>query len=445
MKENITESLFNIIRLLGDVLIIHLSFIIAFHLRFSEIKMENLRAYYQNMPFIIIFAIVVFSLYNLYRDQTRKPVSDILHVFIPACIIIVMFSVAASYFFQTYQFPRSIFLIVLPVMIFLLISWRYLLIKIQKKFIKNKGIILIGSEKTTQKLKNTIHKYTNDGFNIKKIILKEDFEKLEKKKKSQIIKEIDPDIIFISFDISIKDKKELFYLSLDNQWTISIIPEFYEIMIAGGKLEQIGEFPIYNIVSMNNNDKYILKRFFEVVFSLLALILLSPLFLFISLIIKIDSRGPVFYKQNRISKNGQKFIIYKFRTMVKDAEKNTGPILSSNIDPRTTRFGKFLRKTRLDELPQFLNVLKGDISLIGPRPERPHFVNLYNKNIKHFHYRQKVKGGLTGLAQIYGFYNTDPEDKLRMDLIYANNRNILFDLKIILNTLKIVLTGHKFK
>ena len=178
---------------------------------------------------------------------------------------------------------------------------------------------------------------------------------------------------------------------------------------------------------------------------MLTIIILFPLIILISLMIKIDSQGPVFHKQDRVSKNGQKFIIYKFRTMVKNAEKKSGPILSTKSDSRTTRFGRFLRKTKLDELPQFYNVLRGDISLIGPRPERSHFINKYNRNIKDYHYRQKVKSGLTGLAQIYGFYNTEPEDKLRMDLIYINNRNILFDLKIILNTLKTIFTGNKFK
>jgi len=444
MKDKKKESLFNIIRLVGDVLIIHLSFIIAFHLRFEEIMINNLRAYYQNMPFIIIFSLIIFSLYNLYSNQILKPVNDNLLAFIPACIIIILFSVTVSYFFQTYQFPRSIFLIALPILIFLLILWRYLLLIVQKKFTKNKNIILIGSKKNTNKLKTNIDKYTNNGFNIKKIILNTDFEKLDKKEKSQVIKEINPDIIFISFDLPIKDKKELFYLSLDSDWTISIIPEFYEIMVAGGKLNQIGELPFYNIISMSNNN-YLFKRIFEVIFSMLTIIILFPLIILISLMIKIDSQGPVFHKQDRVSKNGQKFIIYKFRTMVKNAEKKSGPILSTKSDSRTTRFGRFLRKTKLDELPQFYNVLRGDISLIGPRPERSHFINKYNRNIKDYHYRQKVKSGLTGLAQIYGFYNTEPEDKLRMDLIYINNRNILFDLKIILNTLKTIFTGNKFK
>ena len=443
MKKKRTELIFTILRLIGDILVIHFSYILAFHIRFEQINPLNINAYYRNMPFIIIFSIIIFQLYNLYEEQTRKPLSDIFYAFIPATIIITLFSVTLSYYFQTYKFPRSIFLIVLPILFILLIVWRYLLLVIQKKFVGTMDIILIGSKISTDKLKDNIYNFTNNGFNIKKIITKDSFEKLNKKEKRELLNDINPEIIFITSDISIKDKKELFYISLEKNWEISLVPEFYEIMVAGGRLDQIGEFPVYNIKSLKENDSSILKRTFDILISSISLIILSPFILIISILIKLNSEGPVFYKQKRISKYGKEFDVYKFRTMVNNAERNTGPVLSDDNDSRITTIGKFLRKTRLDEVPQLYNVLKGDMSLIGPRPERPHFVKQFKEEIENYEYRHHVKSGITGLAQIYGFYSTDPEEKLRMDLIYANNNNILFDLKIILNTLKVILIGKK--
>jgi len=443
MKKNRTELIFTIFRLIGDILVIHFSYILAFHIRFEQIATSNINAYYRNIPFIIIFSIIIFQLYNLYTEQTRKPLSDIFYAFIPATIIITLFSVTLSYYFQTYKFPRSIFLIVLPILFIFLIIWRYFLLVIQKKFVGTMDIILIGSKISTDKLKDNIYNFTNNGFNIKKIISKESFEKLNQKKKRELLNEISPEIIFITSDISIKDKKELFYISLENNWEISLVPEFYEIMIAGGRLNQIGEFPVYNIKSLKENGSSFLKRTVDILISAISLIILSPLIFIISMVIKLNSGGTIFYKQKRISKNGKEFCVYKFRTMIYNAEKNTGPVLSNNNDSRITKVGKLLRKTRMDEIPQLFNVLKGEMSLIGPRPERPYFVDQYKQKIENYEYRHHVKSGITGLAQIYGFYSTDPEEKLRMDLIYANNNNIFFDLKIILNTLKVILIGKK--
>lgn len=443
MKGNRTEFIFTILRVIGDILVIHFSFILAFHIRFNEAYSVNLQAYYKNMPFIIIFSLIIFQLYNLYNDQTRKPLTDIFYAIVPACIIIILFSVTLSYYFQTYKFPRSVFLIVLPILFLSFIIWRYIILTIQKRFVIPKDIILIGQNISTDKLRENINKFTNNGYNIKKIISREKLINLSRKEKFDLLDEIKPEIIFITSDIPIKEKKELFEISLERSWEISLVPEFYEIMVAGGKLEQIGEFPIYTIKPLEENEKSFLKRVFDIIISAVCLIILSPFILIISVLIKLTSKGPVFYKQKRISKKGKEFCVYKFRTMIYNAEKDTGPVLADNNDSRITTIGKFLRKTRLDEIPQLYNVLKGEMSLIGPRPERPHFVNQYKEKIENYEYRHHVKSGITGLAQIYGFYSTDPEEKLRMDLIYANNNNILFDLKIILNTLKVILIGEK--
>ncbi|WKV08017.1 sugar transferase [Thermoanaerobacterium sp. CMT5567-10] len=160
----------------------------------------------------------------------------------------------------------------------------------------------------------------------------------------------------------------------------------------------------------------------------------------ISILIKATSPGPVIYSQTRITENEREFKVYKFRTMVKDAEKMTGPVLATDNDPRITKIGKILRATRLDELPQLLNVLKGERSFVGPRPEIPYFVRQFKEQYPTYRYRYNIKAGITGLAQVLGKYTTDADDKLRLDLIYIMNYSVWLDLKILLLTLKIVLT-----
>ena len=180
----------------------------------------------------------------------------------------------------------------------------------------------------------------------------------------------------------------------------------------------------------------IIKRIFDVLFSLLAIILLMPIYIIIAIIIKIDDRGSIFYKQTRLTKNGKRFSVIKFRSMKENSEDTVQ--LAKKDDDRITRVGKIIRKFRLDETPQFFNVLKGDMSIVGPRPERPELSDMIQNDLPEFNTRLKVKAGLTGYAQVYGNYSTIPIDKLKLDLLYIANRSIMLDMKIIFCTIKIV-------
>ncbi len=181
----------------------------------------------------------------------------------------------------------------------------------------------------------------------------------------------------------------------------------------------------------------IVKRAMDILLSLMALLLLSPLMLVTAAAIYVYDRGPVFYSQERLTKQGKIFRIYKFRSMRTDSERN-GAQLSTMHDPRITPVGELIRKFRVDELPQLLNVLLGDMSIVGPRPERPEIAADYEKELPEFSLRLKTKAGLTGYAQVYGKYNTTPLDKLKLDLIYISQRSILFDLRIMVYTLKVI-------
>ena len=181
----------------------------------------------------------------------------------------------------------------------------------------------------------------------------------------------------------------------------------------------------------------LIKRTIDFLCSAVALVLLSPIFLVVAAVIKLYDGGPVFYKQVRLTQGHREFYIYKFRSMVTDAEKN-GARLASQNDNRITPVGKIIRATRLDELPQLINILKGDMSIVGPRPERPEIEKVYLETLPEFGLRLQVKAGLTGYAQVFGKYNTTPYDKLKLDLLYINQRSLFLDLKLILYTIKII-------
>lgn len=186
----------------------------------------------------------------------------------------------------------------------------------------------------------------------------------------------------------------------------------------------------------------IFKRAFEIVFSVALLLFTLPVLVLTMIAIKLESPGPVFYKQERVGLNGKRFEIIKLRSMRTDAEKN-GPQWAAKNDPRVTRVGKFIRKTRIDELPQLINILRGDMSLIGPRPERPVFTEKFDKEIPGFKKRLLVKPGLTGWAQVNGGYEMTPAEKFELDMFYIQNQSFKMDMQILFRTVWVVVSDRK--
>ena len=232
-----------------------------------------------------------------------------------------------------------------------------------------------------------------------------------------------------------KDQNLLLYLTHKLKIDVLFKPSTYMELLSS----RINGTNSYQFLSTFAGEKRDVEEFFikclDVIGSIFLLLVLTPMIILISLLIKISSPGPVFYRQQRVGKDGKVFTLYKFRTMVKDAEKEIGPVLASRDDPRVTKIGRILRKTRIDEFPQFLNVLKGDMSLVGPRPERPHFV----KQHKALHgLRLVVKPGLTGLAQIRSLYDLKPHHKIKYDYLYIQKRSLLLNMYILLLTIPII-------
>ncbi len=218
-----------------------------------------------------------------------------------------------------------------------------------------------------------------------------------------------------------------------------VAPKLTDIMIRGAKNNTLFDTPLLLVKGTGLTPaQRVAKRAMDILLCSIAMIVAAPVMLIVAASIKLEDGGPVFYKQKRMTRGGREFDILKFRSMIVDAEKYAGAVLATGDDPRITKVGKVIRATRLDEIPQILNILKGDMSIVGPRPERKVIADEYYKEIPEFAYRLKVRGGLTGYAQIYGKYNTSPYDKLRLDLMYIENYSLMMDIKLIILTLRII-------
>jgi len=220
---------------------------------------------------------------------------------------------------------------------------------------------------------------------------------------------------------------------------VYMVPKISDIIVKASDDINLVDTPLYLSRNIGMNfTQQLVKRFFDIVLSALALVVLSPLLLITAILIKHEDGGPVFFRQERVTKNGKRFMILKFRSMIVDAEKDGRARLAKENDDRITKVGKVIRATRIDELPQLINILKGEMSIVGPRPERWEIIQEYHTEIPEFDFRLKVKGGLTGYAQVYGKYNTTALDKLKLDLMYVTNYSFLLDVQIIFETVKII-------
>jgi len=254
-------------------------------------------------------------------------------------------------------------------------------------------------------------------------------------KKSELIEKIQDFDTVILCHVSQKLRSEILSVSARDNKMVYVTPKLEDILLTNYEYRYLIDTPL--LISRAGHGEYRSKRLLDVSISLLMLVLFSPFMLLTAVCIKLEDGGPIFYRQRRVTKNGREFDILKFRSMIVDAEKQ-GYKPAASHDDRITRTGRVIRAVRLDETPQLLNILKGDMSIVGPRPERVEHVQKYTEKLPEFAYRLRVRGGLTGYAQIYGKYNTSAEDKLKMDLMYIEKQSLLLDLQMILLTLKVM-------
>lgn len=245
----------------------------------------------------------------------------------------------------------------------------------------------------------------------------------------------------ILMDVEDSSKREsLIEYSQSLNINVFIIPNLNDVLIKNSEFTHLYDIPLLKIDAETRMVVLtkISKRILDITISLIGIILSLPLLLFAFVLIKLEDRGPLIYKQKRLTQNNKEFYVYKIRSMINNAESNGKAVLAKENDHRITKVGTYLRRFRIDEIPQLINILFGDMSLVGPRPERPEMYEIIEKEIPNFRSRLKVKAGLTGYAQVYGKYNTQLKDKLIMDMEYISSISLLLDLKIVLMTIKIL-------
>lgn len=255
----------------------------------------------------------------------------------------------------------------------------------------------------------------------------------------KVKEEIDKYDAVLVNDLPDENQNSLIKYCFDINKRIYFVPKISDIIVKSSSNLNLFDTPFYLCRNKRMRlHQRLIKRFLDVLLSGLALIILSPVFAIVAICIKKEDGGPVFYKQERCTLNGRRFWILKFRSMIVDAEKDGKSHPAGEKDDRITKVGHVIRAIRVDELPQLINILKGDMSIIGPRPERVEHVEKYSKEVPEFNFRHKVKGGLSGYAQVYGKYNTTALDKLKLDLMYITNYSLALDVQIVFETLKIL-------
>lgn len=423
-----------IIKIIEEVLYISfvlLGFYLAFLLRFEmNPSVYNTKPFYDNILYIVISSIVVFYLYNIVSTIKSTLFENALIIAI-SLVIIDMSVIAIIFFNRGFSFPRSVFLLGFIIQFTLIFGIKIIIIKLIKLRRKQKDILIVASKKESESIA------------IKLLLDKSNFDKVK-----YICNEINSttyelinnsDKIYIGDGINNDEKLSIMKFCSNNNKDVYLIPGLFELALINSKPTKIDDILALKIDRLGLSfERRLVKRIIDIVISLIGIIIVSPILFIISIIIKLYDGGPILYKQERVTENSKIFNLYKLRTMVVDAEKHSGPVLATEKDSRITPLGRLLRASRLDEFPQLFNVLVGDMSIVGPRPERPYFVEKYNEEIEEFKYRVFVKAGITGLAQILGKYSTNPKNKAKYDLLYIMNYSLMLDIKIIFNTIKIM-------
>jgi len=409
----------NITLFLTNVILINVGFILAFLVRYGQFPERNFAPYKSSFVFLTLIYMGTLAFLGVYKSRFRSSWELFKRVF-SGLFLGTLLSVAFVYVFRAKwgAFPTSVFAISFLVNLLLIFKVNQFVLKTKKKI--KKQVIILGEGKVD----DIVEKKAN----------------VERKRIDQIHELLkyseNIDEIVVSEKITdAKDLNLLLFLERKSKAQILFSPSVYVGLLP----ERINGNSSVELLSTFVGRQSDLDEFFiailDISTSLILLILAAVPMLIISIFIKLTSRGTVIYKQERIGKDGKTFTLYKFRTMIKDAEKEVGPILAKQDDPRVTKVGKVLRTTRFDELPQLFNVLLGQMSLVGPRPERPHFVKLH-KPLREL--RLAVKPGLTGLAQIRNFYDLKPKHKIRYDYLYIQQRSLLLNLYILAKTIPVL-------
>jgi len=435
---------FKLLFFLVVILLVNLSYVWTFYIldatHITPIFSENFRAYYALIPVISLSSLILSDSLNLSRFFRKKP-GQILSQTFWFVVLEAMVTTTAKDMLLQRAFPRSVLIFSTIIMFAMLSLWSGLCLHLSHKLYEKNRLIIIGGSLTTAKLIRDkimplLHHYD---LELTDLLIYSDRAGI----RSAIMEQSE---VFICPDVPDETKSDIILQCARKNTVAYMVPQYYEISLYKSRIINFDDLMVFLVDRMSLKfEQRVLKRFMDILISLVALILSFPFMLISAILIKCTSKGSIIYRQKRLTIDKKEYYIYKLRTMYSDAEKATGPVISGAHDPRVTPVGRFLRRSKLDEVPQFINVLKGEMSVVGPRSERPDFVKKFESEIPGYDQRFSVKAGITGLAQVRGSYDTSPQDKLRYDLLYIKNYSVLHDFGIIMHTFRVIFTPKLYK
>lgn len=445
-----------ILLFISDIVILFGSLLLTLYLRYGSDIYRQLD--FHLLPFSLIFIVWLMAFYiaNLYEPATLRNNIHFYTSLLQTIIVSLAISIVFFYLFPLFRItPKTNLAIFAAIFTGLEFSLRYCFNKIfEKKF--KKSLLIVGLNHQSLELAKFVKENPQLGYELKYMVdLKPDkSDETEKEfKKFDIIRGLNNlektirngiNTAVISPDAyQTPETINIFYKSLEQKISFFNLASFYERLTGKVPLGAINQIWFLENLSEGKKKGYeLIKRVFDVLFAVIIGAISLILYPLVALMVKMNSPGPIFYKQKRVGRAGKVFDMIKFRTMRQDAEKDTGAVWTMENDQRITKIGNLLRKSRLDELPQIWNILKGEMSFVGPRAERPEFNEILQKNVPFYEERYLIKPGLTGWAQInfhYGSSVADAAEKLKYDLYYIKNRSLLLDLGVILKTVRIAL------
>jgi len=412
--------------------------------------LQSYSAYFQGVLIALIVSIIVFQSMGLYRPwRGGFLINEIRVVFLSWSVLFLVLALLTVITKSSEFYSRGWFILWfcsgLTLSIMLRIVLRLGLRHLRKFGFNQRQIVLVGAGDFVNEVVERLQAEKSGGFEIKGVFSDSAIRKNPHIENLGLIKEVGEyveenriDQVWITMPLSDEEKvKQVINILRHTTVDIRYIPDIFGFNLLNHSFSEVVGLPVIDLASspMYGTSR-VLKMLEDKVLSSIILILISPLLLFIAIGVKLSSPGPVFFRQQRIGWNNDLFTMLKFRSMPVDIEQDSGPVWANQGEKRATKFGQFLRRTSLDELPQFINVLKGDMSIVGPRPERPHFVDKFKEEIPGYMKKHMVKAGITGWAQVNGWRgNTDLKKRIEYDLYYIENWSLWLDFKIIILTL----------
>lgn len=417
---------------LVDIVLYHIAIVLSFLIRYKgEIPSYNYSAYANSWVYIMLAFILLNILFGIYVLYNKSKI-DFLYLTIIVQLVVTVAIMALSFFGRWFTYPRSILLISFILSSIILFIWRAIVFRLYEKVNGTKEVMVVGSEEACKKAIYNFEQSRNKRHEITIAVFSDFYENV----KANLDK---VDIVYLANQVDEKENKAIYELVIRKEKKLFLNTSFENLVLVSPNIMNIEDESVIEASDFKiDPEDDIIKRLIDIVASLILVILTSPIIAIAAVLVKVTSEGPVFYKQVRITKDQKEFNILKFRTMSATAETESGPVLATSNDARVTTVGKHFRSLRIDELPQLLNVLKGDMSLVGPRPERPFFVDQFKAVNPYYDLRHNVRAGITGYAQVYGKYATDFNSKLNFDLVYIKKYSLIMDIKIMLQTIKIL-------